>query len=112
MAKEKEMYQFSGRGEIYSYTSDYTKLAGFPTPRIMAWVKLAEGPLVTTQLTDLEYKFEKKNIDGVDRMVKKYKVEIGMPVEMVTRKLRGDTDERGVIVYGYKFRPVLEGNAV
>jgi len=27
------------------------------------------------------------------------------PVEMVTRKLRNDGDERGMIVYGYKFRP-------
>jgi hypothetical protein len=26
---------------------------------------------------------------------------------MVTRKLRNDGDERGMIVYGYKFRPVL-----
>jgi hypothetical protein len=30
-----------------------------------------------------------------------------MPVEMVTRKLRNDGDERGLIVYGYKFRPRL-----
>jgi len=28
-----------------------------------------------------------------------------MPVEMVTRKMRDDGDERGMIVYGYKFRP-------
>ena len=28
-----------------------------------------------------------------------------MPVEMVTRKMRNDGDERGLIVYGYKFRP-------
>ena len=32
-------------------------------------------------------------------------IEIGMPVEMVTRKMRNDGDERGLIVYGYKFRP-------
>jgi hypothetical protein len=25
-----------------------------------------------------------------------------MPVEMVTRKMRNDGDERGLIVYGYK----------
>jgi len=31
-----------------------------------------------------------------------------MPVEMVTRKLRNDGNERGIIVYGYKFRPVLQ----
>jgi hypothetical protein len=47
--------------------------------------------MVTAQLTDLG-----------DRAV-----EIGMPVEMVTRKVRSDGDERGMIVYGYKFRPVL-----
>jgi uncharacterized OB-fold protein len=34
-------------------------------------------------------------------------VKIGMPVEMVTRRLRSDGDERGIIVYGYKFRPIL-----
>ena len=33
-------------------------------------------------------------------------VSIGMPVEMVTRKLREDGDERGMLVYGYKFRPI------
>ena len=33
--------------------------------------------------------------------------EIGMPVEMVTRKLRTDGDERGLLVYGYKFRPAM-----
>jgi hypothetical protein len=32
---------------------------------------------------------------------------IGMPVEMVTRKLREEGEE-GMIVYGYKFRPPLE----
>ena len=33
---------------------------------------------------------------GVDNSA----VEIGMPVEMVTRKMRNDGDERGLIVYG------------
>ena len=32
------------------------------------------------------------------------KVEIGTPVEMVTRRLREDGD-KGMLVYGYKFRP-------
>ncbi len=54
-------------------------------------VKLDEGPMVTAQLTDL----------GEEP------VSIGMPVEMVTRKIRNDGDERGMIVYGYKFRPVM-----
>jgi len=33
-------------------------------------------------------------------------VEIGTQVEMVTRKLGAD-GERGMLVYGYKFRPTL-----
>ncbi|MCZ7547454.1 MAG: OB-fold domain-containing protein [Anaerolineae bacterium] len=56
---------------------------------MVALVKLDEGPLVTAQLTDL---------DGAP--------EIGMRVEMVTRKLRAEGEE-GMIVYGYKFRPCL-----
>jgi uncharacterized OB-fold protein len=34
-------------------------------------------------------------------------VQIGMAVEMVTRKLRDDFEKKGMIVYGYKFRPIL-----
>jgi uncharacterized OB-fold protein len=91
----REAFQFSGRGEVYSYTTVYEPPAGFEenAPYTVALVKLAEGPLVTAQLTDLD-----------DRGA-----EIGMPVEMVTRKLRSDGD-RGVLVYGYKFRPVLSPN--
>lgn len=81
---------FSGRGEVYSYTTVYDPPAGFEryAPYVLALVKLAEGPLVTAQLTD----------------VMPDEVEIGMPVEMVTRKLRTEGEE-GIIVYGYKFRP-------
>lgn len=87
----KTLYTFSGKGEVYSYTTVYEAPAGFEenTPYTVAMIKLVEGPLVTAQLTDLENK----------------QVEIGMPVEMVTRRLRSATDERGMLVYGYKFRP-------
>lgn len=34
-------------------------------------------------------------------------VEIGIPMEMVTRKTLSDGDERGMLVYGYKFRPAV-----
>jgi hypothetical protein len=44
-----------------------------------------EGFLVISQLTGLSDK----------------------PVEMVTRKIRSNGDERGMLVFGYKFRPVL-----
>jgi len=60
------------------------------TPYILAMISLAEGPIVTAQLTDC---------DPQD-------VAIDMPVEMVTRRLT-DLGEDGLIVYGYKFRPVL-----
>jgi len=32
---------------------------------------------------------------------------IGMPVEMLTRKIRNDGDERRITVYRFKFRPVM-----
>jgi uncharacterized OB-fold protein len=91
----KTEYAFSGRGEVYSYTTIYEPPAGYEdnVPYTVALVRLAEGPLVTAQLTDLGDQ----------------PVEIGTPVEMVTRRLRQDGDERGLIVYGYKFRPVLAG---
>jgi hypothetical protein len=89
----KNVFQFSGRGEVYSFTTIFEPPADFEdsAPYTVALVKLEEGPLVTAQLTDLGDQ----------------PVEIGMPVEMVTRRLRQDGDERGLIVYGYKFRPVL-----
>jgi uncharacterized OB-fold protein len=90
----RQPYAFSGRGEVYSFTTVYDPPAGYEenAPYMVALVKLEEGPLVTAQLTDLG----------------EQPVEIGTPVEMVTRKLRNDGDERGMIVYGYKFRPRLE----
>ena len=88
-----EPYTFSGRGEVYSHTVVLTAPAGYEAnaPYAVALVRLEEGPLVTAQLTD----------------VSPEEVEIGMPVEMVTRKIREHGDD-GTIVYGYKFRPVLQ----
>ena len=90
----KSLYTFSGRGEVYSHTTVQDAPAGFEenAPYTVALVKLEEGPLITAQLTDM----------GEEA------VEIGTPVEMVTRRLRTDGDERGMLVYGYKFRPRLE----
>ncbi len=90
----KTLYQFSGKGEVYSFTTVYDAPEGYEeqAPYTVALVKLEEGPLVTAQLTDVD--------NG--------QVSIGTPVEMVTRKLRQD-GERGMLVYGYKFRPLLAG---
>jgi len=88
----RALYSFSGRGEVYSFTTVNQAPAGYEenAPYTVALVQLEEGPMVTAQLTDLD--------DNP--------VQIGMPVEMVTRKLRSD-GERGMLVYGYKFRPKL-----
>lgn len=68
--------------------------AGFRqnTPYFVALIQLNEGPMITAQLTD----------------VGDEEIKIGSPVEMVTRKLREDGDHHGAILYGYKFRPVLQ----
>ncbi|MBN2192395.1 MAG: Zn-ribbon domain-containing OB-fold protein [Polyangiaceae bacterium] len=84
--------RLSGRGEIYSYSTVFQGPNGFAeyAPYLVALVRLAEGPLVAAQLTDVDP-------DAV---------QIGMPVEMVTRRLRED-GPKGIVVYGYKFRPPL-----
>jgi uncharacterized protein len=89
----KKPYTFSGKGEVFSYTVMHDAPAGFDeqAPYTVALIKLVEGPMLTAQLTDLG--------DA--------KVEIGMRVEMVTRKIRDDASAKGMIIYGYKFRPVM-----
>ena len=89
----KNEYAFSGKGEVYSFTVMHDAPAGFEEtlPYTVALVKLEEGPMVTAQLTDLG-----------DQTV-----QIGMPVEMVTRKIRADAGDKGILIYGYKFRPAV-----
>ena len=91
-AEAKTPYAFSGKGEVYTYTTVYDAPEGYEGlgPYTVALIKLEEGPLVTAMLTDVD--------NG--------QAPIGTPVEMVTRKLRED-GSRGMLVYGYKFRPVL-----
>jgi uncharacterized OB-fold protein len=91
-----EPYTFSGRGEVYSYTTVHVAPEGHEdnTPYAVALIKLEEGSLITAQLTD----------------VSPEEVRIGLPVEMVTRKIR-EFGEDGIIVYGYKFRKRLTETA-
>ena len=86
-------YRFNGNGIIYSFTVIYQATPRFEpyVPYVVALVKLEEGPMITAQITDID-------VDSVS---------IGMPVEMVFRKI-SEQGERGLIYYGYKFRPVLE----
>lgn len=61
-------------------------------PYYMAIVELEVGLKLTARLTDYGDKEPK----------------IGDKVEMVTRKQKDNGDERGIIQYGYAFRPIVE----
>ena len=91
-APARELFTMSGLGTVYSYSTVYNAPAGyeFNVPYVVALVKLAEGPMLTAQLADIDPS----------------EVQIGMEVEMVTRKLREEGSE-GMIIYGYKFRPIM-----
>ena len=83
-------YRFSGRGTVYSYAEVGQAPRGFSGPYVVALVDLEEGVRVTAQLTDVDPD----------------EVEIGLPVEMVTRRIQ-EKGPHGYLVYGYKFRPLL-----
>ena len=83
-------FRFSGRGTVYSFAEVAQPLQGFPGPYLVALVELEEGVRVTAQLADVDPD----------------EVEIGMPVEMVTRRLQ-EKGPHGYLVYGYKFRPLM-----
>ncbi|NPV28023.1 MAG: Zn-ribbon domain-containing OB-fold protein [Firmicutes bacterium] len=93
-SNEFELVQLSGKGTIYSYTiisgggapPEFAEEAVVRGSYPVAVVELAEGPKVIAQMVD----------------AKREDLEIGKPVEMVTRKIY---TEEGVIRYGYKFRP-------
>ncbi len=89
-----EAYDLSGKGEIYSFSVLRQAPEGFDYEATypVALVQLAEGPLVTAQLTDC----------GEEDLA------IGQEVEMVTRRLRDADEPDGLLVYGYKFRPALD----
>jgi len=83
--------ELSGFGTIYSYTVLQDVPEGYEdqAPYMLALVKLDDGPIVTAQITDLQGD-----------------IAIGDRVEMVTRRLTTE-GKKGMIVYGYKFRPLL-----
>ena len=85
-------HALSGRGTLCTYAVVHQPPAGHTgeVPYMVAIVQLAEGPRVTAQLTDCDA----------------HDVTMGMDVEMVTRLLE-DTGDDGLLVYGYKFRPLI-----
>ncbi len=87
-----EGFRFKGEGALYSYTTLASAPAGFEDqlPYSVGMVKLDEGPMIEAMLTDANQE----------------DLHIGMRMEMVTRKLC-DPSPNGLIIYGYKFRPVI-----
>jgi len=94
-SQDLEAHEFDGHGELYSFTTLRQAPLGYEgnLPYIVGLIKLDEGPMVEAQLTDV-------NPD---------ELKVGQRVEMVTRKVR-EHGEEGLIVYGYKFRPVGNGS--
>ena len=87
-----DVFPLSGKGTVYSFTTVMAPASEFAAyaPYALALVQLDEGPIITAQLTDLDSP-----------------PEIGLRVEMVVRKVRTDGSQ-GIIIYGPKFRPLLQ----
>lgn len=85
-------HTFSGKGKVMSYTIVHSAARDFDfqVPYILALIELEEGPRLTSQVVYCEPD----------------EVWIGMPVEMVFRKI-GEEPGGGVLYYGYKFRPAI-----
>jgi uncharacterized OB-fold protein len=80
---------------VFSYAQVGQAPQGFTGPYLVAMIQLDEGIRVTAQLTDVDPE----------------EVSVGMPVEMVVRRIR-EYGATGYLVYGYKFRPVLAERVV
>ena len=89
-AGNMEPHKLSGKGEVYSYSVVHDN-SGFNErmmPYAVAMVKDDDGVMIEGQLVDVEMD----------------KIQIGMRVRAVLRKLDEDGDA-GIIHYGYKFVP-------
>lgn len=86
-------FQLSGLGKVYSYTVIHDPPSGFKAlaPYVLALIRLDEGPLVLSQIVDV-------NND---------ELKIGMSVQVVFRRI-GDAGRTGVLRYAYKFSPLPE----
>ncbi len=82
--------KLSDKGELHVFSIVHQSAPGVPTPYVAAIVDLPEGVSVRC------------NIEGVEPDPQKLK--FGMPVQMVTEKIR--TDREGNDVIAFSFRPV------
>ncbi len=82
--------RLSDKGTLWVYSIVHQSVPGIPTPYVAAIVDLPEGASVRCTLIDVEPSPEK--------------LQFGMPVEMVTKKVREDKDGNDVIAFF--FRPI------
>lgn len=105
-------------GEIYSWTLMTEEVTPkrflWCAPYIMLLVQIDNGPMVTAMMTDVVSEWredeDEEDEDEEDNRFTSDLVcpEIGQRVELVTRRLFESGDERGMIVYGYKAREIIE----
>jgi uncharacterized OB-fold protein len=82
--------RLSDRGTLWVYSIVYQSAPGIPTPYVAAIVDLPEGVSVRCTIVDVD--------PTPDHL------HFGMPVELITRKVREDKDGNDVIAFF--FRPV------
>lgn len=87
--------QLSGEGNVVSFSTVNvpSEEHSNEAPYLLAIIKLKDGPKLTAQIVDC----------------KENQVRIGMPVEVVFRKI--NEDSTGLINYGFKFRPLFNKKA-
>ena len=78
----------SNTGTLWVYSIVHQSAPGIPTPYVAAIVDLPEGVSVRCTIVDVEPKPEK--------------LTYGMPVEMVTQKVREDKDGNDVIAFFFR----------
>lgn len=88
-----ENYRLPEKGELLTFTVVRNPPKGFEKmpPYIIGVVKLEDGTVITSQITDVEPE----------------EVSVGIKVEAVFRKVVEDGDS-GIIQYAIKFRPVIK----
>jgi uncharacterized protein len=84
-----EEIKLSNKGELHVFSIVHQSAPGIPTPYVAAIVDLPEGVSVRCNITGVEP--DPKNL------------KFGMPVEMVSEKIR--TDREGNDVIAFSFRP-------
>lgn len=80
--------RLSDRGTLWVYSIVHQSAPGIPTPYVAAIVDLPEGVSVRCTLVDVEPTPEK--------------LPFGMPVEMITKKVREDKDGNDVIAFFFR----------